>query len=125
MKSKPRVRCIDCKRLHAGYWYAPCSRCAFERLAKWRKEHPVEYRCKVRGWPLAHYYAQEKKQRGRCAICEKRARLKLDHDHKNNKPRALLCLTCNLGLGHFHDNPRTIRNALRYLMKWTVKRRRL
>ena len=52
----------------------------------------------------------EKAQNYCCAICEtdkpgKRAkRWFVDHDHKTNKVRKLLCHQCNLGLGHFKEN---------------------
>jgi hypothetical protein len=54
-----------------------------------------------------------------CAICwvglagTKLARV--DHDHKTNRVRAILCHHCNLVLGHARDNANTLRAAIEYL----------
>lgn len=42
-------------------------------------------------------------------------RLSIDHCHKTRKIRGLLCVTCNMGLGHFKDNPLLLQRALDYL----------
>jgi len=64
------------------------------------------------------------KQNGVCAICEKPEtkklkdtiyRLAIDHDHKTNKVRGLLCSRCNRGLGHFMDNVKFLLKAIKYL----------
>jgi hypothetical protein len=57
------------------------------------------------------------RQHGVCAICEQkpRARLCVDHCHSTRQVRGLLCRKCNLGLGHFHDDPRLLRKAAAYL----------
>ena len=43
--------------------------------------------------------AMVRKQKGLCAICKERRRLVLDHNHKTNKARGLLCYRCNGILG--------------------------
>ena len=48
------------------------------------------------------------KQNGRCAICSIHqnnisGKLQIDHNHKNNIIRGLLCSSCNIKLGHFND----------------------
>lgn len=54
-----------------------------------------------------------KSQNYKCAICRKpetrknkngKFRLSIDHDHKTNKVRGLLCHWCNTRLGFFKDN---------------------
>lgn len=58
------------------------------------------------------------KQAGRCAICNKpprRRRLAIDHDHLTGRTRSLLCDHCNMGLGHFLDDPALLRAAAEYL----------
>lgn len=58
-------------------------------------------------------------QNGVCAICgqlDKSGRqLAIDHDHISGKNRALLCGSCNNGLGRFKDNVEALRNAANYL----------
>ena len=39
----------------------------------------------------------------------------VDHSHTNGQVRALLCSPCNLGLGHFRDDPERLRSAISYL----------
>lgn len=53
---------------------------------------------------------------GRCAICETAAtKLVVDHDHAAGHLRGLLCSNCNVGLGHFKDDPARLTTAIRYL----------
>ena len=56
-----------------------------------------------------------------CAICSGPWGKKgpaIDHDHKTNKVRALLCDRCNTGLGLFREDPVIVKEALRYLEFW-------
>jgi hypothetical protein len=39
----------------------------------------------------------------------------IDHDHKNNKIRGLLCAICNQALGLFKDNIKNLQEAIKYL----------
>lgn len=53
-----------------------------------------------------------------CAICSAPLTEKTafaDHDHLTGQPRGLLCRLCNWGLGHFKDNPASLRQAAAYL----------
>jgi hypothetical protein len=65
-------------------------------------------------------------QEGKCAVCgisivlgAKETHIDHDHDHDSNKVRELLCSHCNLGLGHFKDNPETLEKAASYLRRHT------
>jgi hypothetical protein len=42
-------------------------------------------------------------------------RLAIDHDHKTNKVRGLLCSKCNTVLGYVADDSKRLRNAAKYL----------
>ena len=73
-------------------------------------------------------------QDGKCAICGREDstskidpskaqhksvhRLHIDHDHTTGEIRALLCGTCNRGIGSFHENPELLEAAARYLRRW-------
>lgn len=66
------------------------------------------------------YNKMFEQQNGCCAICNKhqseiKKRLDIDHCHKTNKVRMLLCNPCNNLLGHSKDNPFILRAAARYL----------
>lgn len=51
-----------------------------------------------------------------CTICGSREKLVVDHDHKLNKIRGMLCNHCNRGLGHFRDDPDLLEFARIYLL---------
>lgn len=76
------------------------------------------------GLSLEDYNKIYDRQRGRCAICQRkphqipsrqRRRLVVDHDHTTEQVRGLLCHDCNLALGLFRDNPVLIEAAMAYL----------
>ena len=59
-------------------------------------------------------------QNGVCAICSnhsQRLKLSIDHCHKNNTIRGLLCERCNSILGRVKDNISILENAIIYLKK--------
>ena len=66
-------------------------------------------------------------QNHQCAVCGKHESLNtrggkldplhIDHCHKTNKIRDLLCYQCNSGLGQFKDDIETLQKAIDYLRK--------
>lgn len=55
-----------------------------------------------------------------CAICgihqdNYGRRLSVDHCHKTNKVRGLLCSACNTGIGGLKDSVQNLQNAISYL----------
>ena len=55
-----------------------------------------------------------------CAICninnsKLRRNLCVDHDHRTEEIRGLLCDTCNRGIGLLKDNVEVLKNAIEYL----------
>ena len=62
----------------------------------------------------------------RCAVCGadgpgSRAGWNLDHCHKSQKVRFILCAHCNRGLGAFRDSPDLLRHAANILEGWINK----
>lgn len=51
----------------------------------------------------------------KCMICGIDENLVLDHCHKTNMVRGLLCSKCNVGLGFFEENPAFLTEAINYL----------
>lgn len=45
----------------------------------------------------------------------------IDHCHTTNQVRGILCHHCNVGLGHFKDDPEILSSAINYLNKFNHK----
>ena len=58
-----------------------------------------------------------KKQITSCQICGKKEDLVVDHNHKTNVVRGILCNHCNRGIGHFLDNESLLELAIKYLIR--------
>lgn len=50
-----------------------------------------------------------------------RSRFYIDHDHKTNEIRGLLCHSCNLALGHVNDEIKKLNGLIEYLQKYKHK----
>ena len=61
------------------------------------------------------------KQKGVCEICSKKDNnraLTIDHCHKTNKVRGLLCKKCNTAIGMLADDKELVKKAYNYLKKY-------
>jgi hypothetical protein len=60
-------------------------------------------------------------QDGKCGICgtafESANAGRVDHDHETGKVRGLLCIGCNIGLGHLGDRLEGLQAASDYLRR--------
>lgn len=109
-----------------------CKGCHYEKNKSTRhlyaesdKQYRVKYKDRGRclayqqryGITLKEYEEMEKKQEGRCAICEGKQKKKLhvDHCHTTGKVRGLLCNRCNLGIGQLGDTSETLIKAYTYI----------
>lgn len=102
---------------------------ASEVALKHRRKHPEKYTKEAtRDRFLKHKYnitqleydAVLAAQGGGCAICGAatpggKRPFHVDHCHTNNQVRGILCHGCNIGLGGFKDNPRSLKRAILYL----------
>jgi hypothetical protein len=74
------------------------------------------------GITLKQYELMLIKQDNECAICSNTMsgyrNCHVDHDHKHNIVRGLLCMKCNSLLGYAKDNPMILRYAINYLAKF-------
>lgn len=90
-----------------------------KRMA-WKSHLKIKYRLTPE-----EYEAMQKAQGGKCYICQQKQEKKLavDHCHKTNEVRGLLCHHCNSGLGYFRDSIQALKKAAIYLQKFLTKKR--
>jgi hypothetical protein len=92
---------------------------------KYRNKPEVKERVKRRRLELRYGITFEvyqdilKKQNNCCAICSNPFKSKphVDHCHKTDKVRGLLCGPCNMSLGLMKDNIGFLLRAIQYLQK--------
>lgn len=85
-----------------------------ERVAKHKKESHYKKRY---GLSIIQVEQKKKLQNYKCACCNKRKPLVVDHCHKTNIPRDLLCQRCNVGVGYVEDKIFLLQ-ALEYKQRW-------
>ena len=95
-------------------------------LKQWGKENPEKIRAqKYRnryGCDIEDYNNMLEKQKNCCAICfskdpqiTNKKYFFIDHCHKTNRVRGLLCYLCNSLLGKAKDNVAILSSAIKYL----------
>lgn len=136
---KGERRCAKCKenkllkefrmRSNKPCLQSYCRQCESKDATKWHKKNPERARELNRRTTLRRYYgiSVEKyeelfnQQKGVCAICglpetgKRRKYLCVDHDHKTNAIRGLLCTTCNFAIGYLRDDVSLLSKAIEYL----------
>lgn len=97
-----------------------CKRC--RQLGAYRDGSARSAALKRYGLTHEAYESMLLAQGGVCAICGGMSpggrRLAVDHDHVTGVVRALLCGTCNTGLGSYKDDPALLRAAAVYLERF-------
>jgi hypothetical protein len=107
-----------------------CKKCVLINNKKFAKANPERHRKNRRNAGLRYLYGignkeyeeMKEKQGHRCGICmdhedDLNKRLVVDHCHKSGKVRALLCDSCNVGLGKFKDESSRLFDAHQYLLE--------
>ena len=99
-----------------------------EKILKRQKENHKKYPHKRKNYSLKYGYGitlddynkMFEQQKGKCAICKRHQNdltrtLCVDHDHKTNQVRALLCVTCNTDVSVVENR---LKEMLTYLNKY-------
>ena len=95
-----------------------------KKQRKFNKENPIKRKNSMLkyqyGITLIDYNKMFEQQKGKCAICKRHQNnltrtLCVDHDHKTNQVRALLCVTCNTDVSVVEDR---LKEMLNYLNKY-------
>jgi DNA-directed RNA polymerase beta' subunit len=111
-----------------------CKECDAIKYKKWKEKNRKNYlesttnsSLKTKyGITLKEYDALFAKQKGICKICGAAQpgrkgikRFAVDHCHKTNKIRGLLCMRCNTAIGLLNENPILFDAAKEYLRHHT------
>jgi hypothetical protein len=106
-------------RLRLRYATDPEYRANLLLAGKGRKRNYRKEALAIYGLTIEQYEQMLQAQGGGCFICgaPPEENLCVDHSHDTRMVRGLLCLTCNLGLGHFKDDRRLIHAATHYLWR--------
>jgi hypothetical protein len=91
----------------------PCEECVYLRN-----------RLKIYKLTVNNYKKLLEKQNYKCAICNNflsLSRENIDHCHRNDHVRGILCSNCNMILGLAHDNVAKLISACKYLISNRVK----
>ena len=83
-------------------------------------------RLRMYGLSKDEYDEMLRDQNGKCAICglpqlESKWQFCVDHCHKTDKVRGLLCFNCNTMLGKVKDSTQVLLNAIEYLERQKEK----
>lgn len=126
--------CIKCKRSDVKFnkdksrkdgLQNRCQRCKTKEANLDYKNNPKKYsqkhRKKTYGLSKEQYEAMVLAQRSLCKICNLPKPLVVDHCHKTNVVRGLLCNACNTGIGFFKDSAATCLSAANYLDPNVIK----
>ena len=104
-----------------------CRSCKKVNDTKWKKENPDAAKAIIRrrlakkfDITVAEWDQLLVDQDHKCKICDTHEddlsrKLAVDHCHTTGKVRGLLCLSCNVALGHFKDDINLLRKAEDYL----------
>ncbi len=131
--------CPRCKRtLSTTEFYKTTKVAKRQRICQWCKECSQlykreysrsdkgrdQYLKRTYGITLNEYKKKLKIQNNLCVICSQPeimhtwGTLVVDHDHKTNQIRGLLCHRCNMFLGNCNENEQLIKNMITYLEKY-------
>jgi len=108
-------------------YYSKNKELILARNKKYNKENPDKRKSAILkyeyGITLDQYNEMFKTQEGKCAICQRHQNkltrtLCVDHDHKTNKVRALLCLTCNTDVSVVENRLEEMTNYLNKYRKY-------
>lgn len=134
--SASKTYCTTCDKAYARRWRSrnAARMVVYKRrsIAKAAAADPDYYRrltLRKFGLTLESFNALVDRYGGKCGICRcaepggKHDTWHIDHDHRccpgkrscGRCIRGILCSNCNLGLGHFKDDPEALRAAIAYL----------
>ena len=123
LEIKDSKNCTKCKKskLKTKEFF-PLHNKKLDGLDSWCRKCRSTYRNEINRGVFRDSISDEnlkrlKKQITSCQICGKKEDLVVDHNHKTNVVRGILCNHCNRGIGHFLDNESLLKSAIKYLIR--------
>lgn len=122
------TRCKECKRIYLTAWKQSVKNDPIRLAAQQERARKHNLRI-MYGLTTEDYTRMYQVQGGVCAICgrpettpnqHKVRPLFVDHCHKTDKVRGLLCNGCNSALGHFEDDIERLKNAIAYIESYSL-----
>ncbi len=119
--------CKQCENDQAKKWYwnnrhKVLKKSKDLKFQQERLNYGLLYRYNI---SLEKYNELLKKQNSVCAICKnsesskhqngKIKRLSVDHDHRTERIRGLLCMNCNIAIGKLNEDIKLFQKAIDYL----------
>ncbi len=142
MRDGHRNDCKSCMRSRHRAWYQGNREKSIASVQRWREDNPEKYQAWLKrnreenkekrreqsrrthlkrayGLTQNMFEALVLAQLGKCAICGslEAPNLHVDHDHRTNKVRGLLCGKCNKAIGLLDDDPDRLMTARGYLKR--------
>lgn len=130
--SAAKIKKAECHLDRGHYSRGMCKQCY---VRKWQNENPEKTKAhRAKAWRKWYEITKKstytrvgltaiaytellEKQSGLCSIClAPLIKPNVDHCHKTNRVRGLLCNQCNLGLGHFKDDANVLKRAAEYII---------
>jgi Recombination endonuclease VII len=109
-------------RLGVRVYCKICSKINPENRKKYNKSYQLK---SLYGITKNEFEKLKANQNYCCAICNKQLDdsfgTHVDHCHKTNVIRGVLCRSCNIGLGHLNDSIEILKSAVKYLKKYNLE----
>jgi hypothetical protein len=140
MRDGYRNNCNECHAKAHQDWYEKNRDREIERVRTWQQSNPEKVNASHRRRRALDPEQHKKRNReghlrrkygltqnmfgalvlaqlGKCAVCGELTapELHVDHDHRTNKVRGLLCGKCNKAIGLLNDDPKLMDAAKEYL----------
>lgn len=109
-KDKLNRKCRPCFNQYMKEWYSKNKDIHKARVNASRPHKSSKY-----GISEEEYETLINKFNGKCHLCKKKNATDIDHCHKTNKVRGVLCSGCNTSLGKLGDTVESLQKAVDYL----------
>ncbi len=123
-KRKYTPYCRKCWALYAKRYRATHKELITQTNKRHWQKFKVRYSIDRKCGGRSLYEKLYEEQKGLCAICHnpetsKRYKtLTVDHCHKTEQIRGLLCSNCNRALGFLRENVKVLKSAIKYIQKY-------